>query len=624
MIRLESLSKSFPDGDLFNNVNISIKRGMRAGLVGPNGSGKTTLLRIMLGKESPDSGNIQLEKGISIGYLAQDIVAGSNKSILEEVLSAYPEVRDLEGKIISLSHDISMDPDNMSLVHQLGEAQTRFEALGGWNLEDRAKKILGGLGFASEKMIEPMDVFSGGWRMRVALATILLQEPDILFLDEPTNHLDLEAILWLESFLSDWQGGLIMISHDRAFLDRSVNTILEIDLKKITLYHGHYSKYKEEKALRLELHRNAYKNQQKQIQDTERFIERFRYKNTKSTQVQSRVKMLDKMEKIEEPTEDNHVMNLRLPQPDRPPLSVASCRNVTKYYDDIEVFNEMNFNVERGQKVGLVGQNGAGKSTLLKMLAGVESVTAGAVRIGSNVDCAYYAQHQLEILEPNDSVFESIQKVSPGWSETEIRTYLGSFMFSGDEIEKFVKVLSGGEKARVALARMLVQPSHLLLLDEPTNHLDMMTRNVVERALSQFSGSIVCISHDRHFLNKVTNLTCEVGGGNIRLFEGNYEYYEWKKQEEKHSNPENPKVKVESKGKSDYKERKKVRNRLTWIEKRFRMIEIEIENQRSIIQDPANGDDYELLQKAMGLMTTLETEYLELMEEQEVLLANSV
>jgi len=617
MIRLENLSKSFPDGDLFNNVNIFLKHGMRAGLVGPNGSGKTTLLRIMLGRDSPDSGNVQVDKSTTIGYLAQDIVAGTGRSILEEVLAAYPEVRDLEGKILALSEAISNDHNNMELVNQLGEAQNRFEALGGWNLEDKAKKILSGLGFADEKFTEPMDVFSGGWRMRVALASILLQEPDILFLDEPTNHLDLEATIWLESFLADWKGGMVMISHDRVFLDQSVNHILEIDLKKITLFHGNYTKYTEEKELRMEQHRNAYRNQQKQIKDTERFIERFRYKNTKSTQVQSRVKMLDKLEKIEAPTEQNHAMNLRLPQPSRPPLNVASCRNVTKHYGEIEVFNDMDLVVERGQKIGLVGHNGAGKSTLLKLLAGVEPVTFGAVRIGSNVDSAYYAQHQLEILDPNDTVFESIQKVSPGWGENEMRTYLGSFMFSGDEIEKYVKVLSGGEKARVALARMLVKPSHLLLLDEPTNHLDMVTRNVVERALTQFSGSIVCISHDRHFLNNVTNFTCEVGGGGIRLFEGNYEYYEWKKQEEKQTQSVKPKVKIKSKRKSDYKERKKARNRLSWIEKRFTTIENELESQRSISQDPANGDDYELLQKAMETMTNLESEYLELMEEQE-------
>jgi len=624
MIRLENLSKSFPDGDLFNHVNIFLKRGMRAGLVGPNGSGKTTLLRIMLGKDSPDSGNVQVEKSITIGYLAQDIVVGSTRSILEEVLAAYPEVGELEGKILALSDAISKDHENMEWVNQLGEAQNRFEALGGWSLEEKAKKILSGLGFADEKFTEPMEVFSGGWRMRVALASILLQEPDILFLDEPTNHLDLEATIWLESFLADWKGGMIMISHDREFLDRSVNHILEIDLKKVNLFTGNYTKYTEEKALRIEQHRNAFRNQQKQIKDTERFIDRFRSKNTKATQVQSRVKMLDKLEKIEAPTEQNHSMNLRLPQPGRSPLNVASCRNVTKHYGDIHVFNEMEMIVERGQKIGLVGHNGAGKSTLLKMLAGVESVTSGAVRIGSSVDSAYYAQHQLETLDSNDTVFESIQKVSPGWSETEMRTYLGSFMFSGDEIEKYIKVLSGGEKARVALARMLVEPSHLLLLDEPTNHLDMITRNVVESALTQFSGSIVCISHDRHFLNNVTNLTCEVGGGGIRMFEGNYDYYDWKKQEENSAKSATPKIKSESKGKSNYKEQKKVRNRISWIEKRFKSIETELENQRSISEDPANGDDYELLQKAMETMSVLEKEYLELMEEQENIQVNHV
>ena len=619
MIRLENMSKSFPDGDLFNHVNIFIKRGMRIGLVGPNGSGKTTLLRIMLGKESPDSGSIQVDKSITIGYLAQDIVAGTGRSILEEVLNTYPEVRDLEGKILTLSEAISKDHNNMELINKLGDAQHRFESLGGWNLEDKAKKILSGLGFSDEKFTQPMDVFSGGWRMRVALASILLEEPDILFLDEPTNHLDLEATIWLELFLSNWKGGLVMISHDRAFLDRSINNILEIDLKKITLYHGNYTKFTEEKALRMEQHKNAYRNQQKQIKDTERFIERFRSKNTKATQVQSRVKMLDKLEKIEAPTEQKHTMNLRLPQPKRLPLNVASCRNVTKHYGNIEVFNNMDMLVERGQKIGLVGHNGAGKSTLLKMLAGVESVSSGAIRMGSNIDRAYYAQHQLETLDPDDTVFESIQKISPGWSETEMRTYLGSFMFSGDEIEKYVKVISGGEKARVALARMLVEPSHLLLLDEPTNHLDMMTRNVVERALIQFSGSIVCISHDRHFLNNVTNLTCEVGSGGIRLFEGNYEYYAWKKQEEKSEETFSRTAKVERKGKSDYKERKKTRNRLAWIEKRFKVIEKEINEQRGITQDSSTGDDYELLQKAMGIMNRLENEYLELMEEQEKL-----
>jgi ATP-binding cassette subfamily F protein 3 len=536
------------------------------------------------------------------------------------VLSKFPEVRELEGKMLSLSHDIANDPENQALANQLGDTQDRFEALEGWSLEEKAKKILGGLGFTDRQFTDTMDVFSGGWRMRVALAAILLQEPDIIFLDEPTNHLDLEATIWLEAFLSDWKGGMVMISHDRAFLDRSVNHILEIDLKKITLYHGNYSKYKDEKSLRLEQHRATYLNQQKQIKDTERFIERFRYKNTKATQVQSRVKMLDKMEKIEPPSEHNHAMNMRFPQPDRLPQNVVSCRNVTKNYGNVvKVFKDMSLTVERGQKIGLVGHNGAGKSTLLKMLAGVEDVTGGAVRIGANVDRAYYAQHQLEILDPGETVFESIRKANQEWSETEIRTYLGSFLFTGDEIEKHVKVLSGGEKARVSLAQMLVNPAHLLLLDEPTNHLDIVSRNVVEKSLDQFTGSIVCISHDRHFLNNVTNLTCEVGGGDIRMFEGNYEYYEWKKSKIQSEEIIEPKPKFSSKNKLDYQERKRTHNRLAWIQKRFITIEKEMERERSTIQDPTNVDDYEILQKAMENLTAFENEYLELMEEQDAL-----
>ena len=620
MIRIDSLSKSFPDGDLFNNVNIFIKQGMRLGLVGSNGSGKTTLLRIMLGKETPDSGSIQIDNSTSIGYLAQDIIVGSNHSILEEVLSAYPEVRQIENKILELSELIAKDPDNLKLVSELGEVQNRFEALEGWGLEDKAKKILSGLGFSDKKLKEPMDVFSGGWRMRVALASILLQEPDILFLDEPTNHLDLEATIWLESFLANWKGGLVMISHDRTFLDQSVNHILEIDFKKVKLYNGNYSKYKVDKALRLEQNRSAYKNQQKQIKETERFIERFRSKNTKSKQVQSRVKMLQRMDKIEAPFEDNTALSLVLPQPSRPPLNIASCRNLTKHFHDIQVFNEINMIIERGNKIGLVGHNGAGKSTLLKILAGIESVTKGALRIGSGVDRAYYAQHQLDVLDKNDTIFGTIQKVSLGWGETQIRTYLGSFLFKSDEIKKLVKVLSGGEKARLAMAKMLVEPSHLLLLDEPTNHLDMVSRNIVETALVQFTGSIVCISHDRHFLNNVTNHIVEVGSGSIKIYEGNYEYYEWKKA--KDSNLLNPiREKKVSTAKSNYEKRKKKQNRISWIKRRFGNIDKELEDYRLITKDLSNENDYKKLQKAMETMNNLENEYLELIEEQEILMS---
>ena len=618
MIHLESVSKSYPNGNLFSNVNISIKKGIRAGLVGPNGSGKTTLLRIMLGEEGTDSGNIQKEKNITIGYLEQEILTGTGRSILEEVLASSPEAIETEKRMISLSNKINDDPENTVLINKLGDIQNKYDSLGGWELENNAKKILGGLGFKEKNFTEPLESFSGGWRMRVALASILLKEPDVLFLDEPTNHLDLEAAIWLEKFLTEWKGSMVIISHDRTFLDRSVNHIIEIDLKRVTLYHGNYSNYIKEKRVRLEQHRNAYKNQQKQIKNTERFIERFRSKNTKATQVQSRVKKLNKMEMVEEPNEDRSVINLLIPQPKRLPLKVASFIDVNKHYGNTEVFNELNLLVERGQKIGLVGHNGAGKSTLLKMLAGVEKPTGGNIQLGENIIIGYYAQHQLEILNPNETVFDSLKKVAVGWSETEARTYLGSFMFSGDEIEKFVKVLSGGEKARLALARMLVSPSHLILLDEPTNHLDMVSRNIVEKALAQFEGSIVCISHDRHFLNEVTNITCEIGCGAVRVFEGNYDYYEWKNKNENTIEGISGNNKQKKK-KNDYKEAKRLHNRKAWIEKRFSKIEKSISELQETVNDPNNISDYELLKDRLDEIDKLENEYFNLVEEKESL-----
>jgi len=616
MIQLENISKSYPDGTLFSNVNISLQRGVRAGLVGQNGSGKTTLLKMMLGKESTDSGNIKKEKNITIGYLEQEIIAGSGKSILEEVLTSIPEAIETEEKINSLSKKIKNDPNNMILVKKLGEYQNKFDSLDGWELKNKGETILSGLGFKKESFNEPLESFSGGWRMRVALAAILLKGPDILFLDEPTNHLDLDAAIWLETFLTSWKGSMIIISHDRTFLDRSVNQIIEIDLKHITLYQGNYSDYINEKKIRLDLHRNAYKNQQKEIKNTERFIERFRSKNTKATQVQSRVKKLNKMKKVEIPTEDKSKINLIIPEPMRSPLKIASCVNIKKHYENIEVFNGLDFEVERGQKIGLVGHNGAGKSTLLKMLAGVEKTTNGSIQFGENITKGYYAQHQLEILDPNETVYDSFRKVTKGWSETDSRTYLGSFMFTGDEIEKLVKVLSGGEKARLALARMLVVPSHLILLDEPTNHLDMVSRKILGKSLSLFKGSIVCISHDRHFLNEVTNMTCEVGNGTVITFNGNYDYYEWKN---KNKDKISLKVNNQKKNKNNYKDAKKIRNRINWIEKRFFKIEESINELQIIINNPENTSNHELLKNNLNEVNELENEYFSLMEEKELI-----
>ncbi len=616
MIHIENISKSFHGENLFFDAKIVIKKGMRIGLVGANGSGKTTLLRMILDEEKPDSGSINIDKSITLGYLPQEIIPGSNKSILQEVLQGYPEVIILQEKMVRLSAAIAKEPEDEELIRKFGDAQNQFESLGGWKLEDKAKKILSGLGFSDKKFNNPMNFFSGGWRMRVALARILLREPNILLLDEPTNHLDLESIIWLESFLTGWKGSILTISHDREFLDRSVNHIIEINFRKIILYQGNYSKFKNQKNLRLEQQISAYKNQQKEIKETQKFIERFRYKNTKAKQVQSRVKMLDKMERIDEPIEGKKVMNLLLSHPGRVPLRIVDIKNVDKFYKSVSVLKNINLVINGGEKIGLVGKNGAGKSTLMKMIANIEQPTNGLVSFKENLSSSYYSQHQLDILNPNDRVFETANNVMPQKSDQEIRTYLGSFLFSGSDIEKKVNVLSGGEKARLALACVLAKPSHLLLLDEPTNHLDLFSRNILEKGLISFPGSIVCISHDRHFLNQVTNFIVEVNNGGLQLFEGNYDYYKWKKKEKSKDNKKKHMDEIVKNSRKDYNQNKKKNNRLSWIKKRIKKIEINIDERKRLLLNPIEPDNYKSLQETQNRIDTLEGEYLELIEEE--------
>ena len=620
MIQLENLSKSYSTGQLFSNVNLVLKKGMRVGLVGQNGSGKTTLLRMILGKESPDDGNIKQQKNLTIGYLAQEIIIGTGGSILDEVLSSCPEAVEIETKISIISNKILKDPTNALLIEQLGDQQIKYDSVGGWDLEKKAKKILGGLGFKKENLSDKIDSLSGGWRMRVALASILLKEPDILLLDEPTNHLDLDSTIWLENFLTNWKGSMVIISHDRTFLDRSINNIFEISYKKITSYKGDYSNYTIEKKLRLEQQKKSYKNQQREIKETERFIERFRYKNTKASQVQSRIKMIEKMVKIEEPKENISEMNLKIPDSRRLPLKVVTFKNVDKAYNDIVVFKNLNIVLERNNKIGLVGYNGAGKTTFLKLIAGVQSPSDGEIVYGNNVEVAYYAQHQLDLLNENDTLIESLGRVSDGLSELDKRTFLGGFLFSNNDIDKKVKVLSGGEKARLALGRILVGKPNLILLDEPTNHLDMVSRRVLENALMNYTGSLVCISHDRHFLNKVTNYTYEVGCKTIIKYNGNYDYYDWKKKEK--IEPKNDLeyvTEVYKKG-DQYKERKKNKNRLNAIEKQLKKIESELDELQSIVNNKKNISDHKLLGNTISEIKKFETKYLNLLEEKELLI----
>ncbi|MBC8376576.1 MAG: ABC-F family ATP-binding cassette domain-containing protein [FCB group bacterium] len=623
MINLHNITKTYPDKTLFKALDLVIKKGSRVGLVGANGSGKTTLLRMIVGEEDTDKGQIQVDRKVSIGYLPQEITATSEETILHEVLNVIPEVGELEIQIEKLSLQIAEDPDNDQLLKRLGRTQAEFERLNGWSLESDAKKVLGGLGFTSEQMKIPLDQFSGGWRMRVALAKLLFKQPDILLLDEPTNHLDLASLIWLETFLKEWAGALVLISHDRTFLDKTITQIFEIDHMSIQIYAGNYTKFIEEKKLRNDQQLAAYRNQQKMIVETEQFIERFRYKDSKASQVQSRVKKLEKLERISPPEGEQSRISVRIPQPGRSARIVAEFQGAAKSYGPLEVFDGLNLLLERGQKIGLVGPNGAGKSTLLKMLAQVEPLSGGKLNWGEGVKSAYFAQHQFESLPMEDTIYNLISNENPKWIVTEVRTYLGSFLFSGETVDKKIQVLSGGEVSRLALAKMLSTPSDLILLDEPTNHLDMRSRDVVQEAIASFTGTMVCISHDRHFLNAVTNTIIEVDQGRIRIFPGNYEYYLWRKNQDQVEKSETPaSVAKETSQKSantDYLVRKKLSNRLKKLPILIKECEAALGKQENILNDPSLASEYEKIQSAIDEKDLLEVQYLELLEELETL-----
>ena len=618
MLNINSIYKEFTTKKLFEDLSFRIEPGMRLGLVGPNGSGKSTLLKIILGIDSPDSGSIVKGKSVSIGYLPQEIIPGTKKSILEETLSTFPLILELEKKINNINHLLLDKPDDKKLINKLESLQQQFEQNDGWNIERNAKSVLSGLGFSKDDLTKPFNSFSGGWRMRCYLAGILLQKPNYLFLDEPTNHLDLNALIWMESFLSKWQGGLILISHDRMFLDKSINNILELDQGQAKLYKGNYSSYlKKCEEIKLQLEKEL-KNQKKTIAKTEKFIEKFRYKNTKAKQVQSRIKQLEKIERIESFSSTKKIA-IQIPQPDRGPLNVVQITNLDKSFGEKQVYNNLNLNIERGQKIGLVGINGAGKSTLLKLLAKVEKPSGGNINFNNDINVHYFAQHQIENLDLESTIFESVYALAGAWTESRIRGYLGSFLFHGDKVNEKIRVLSGGEKSRLAFARLLVEPANLILLDEPTNHLDIESRDIIEKMFTNYNGTIVCISHDRHFLNSVTNCTIEVENNNIKKYLGNYDYYEWKKDNSKIDNSNlNKETKNSNVSKKDiYKKRKLNLNRLQKIELRTKEIEIELHNLENKLKQDTIGSDYETLLEFSNLKDILELEYLELIEEKE-------
>ena len=629
MFFLSNIAKYFNGKPLFEQVSLSVHRGDRVGIVGPNGAGKSTLLGMMEGIMSPDAGDISIEKKIRVGILHQELIQGNDGPIIDEIMNVSDELREIRKRIKQLESEMSTLSENSSeadrLLEEHGALMHEFERYNGYTLEARALKTLQGLGFRPEDARKRWSEFSGGWRMRVALAKILLSEPDALLLDEPTNHLDLESLIWVEEYLSGFKGALVIVSHDRAFLNKLVTRIFEVANGKVTTYTGNYDDYELNKQTQEDILVSAYKNQQEKIKRIEKFVNQNRVKARTASRVQSRLKMLDKMEKVELPTRQRK-LKFSFPASPASGKRTLQINDLVKKYDTNVVYNGFDFAVDRGERIGLIGPNGAGKSTLMKIIAVTVPHDSGVVKYGHNVKPGYFAQHQSEMLNSELTVLEEAYSSCSTVTEQEVRNLLGAFLFSGDDVYKKVKVLSGGEKSRLALTKILLSPPNLLLMDEPTNHLDIPSCEILEDGLRKYDGTLILITHDRRLMNAICTGILEVEKGRQEYFIGNYEDYLYKKkliEEEKVLEEFNPpplpqpgpdKEAIKSDDKESRKDRKRreaqnriilfkkqepVRREIADIEKKLEQVEQRSKEIHTFLADPVNYEKKDMMRAVL-------------------------
>jgi ATP-binding cassette subfamily F protein 3 len=534
MLTINNLTFRFGSRTIYENASLHIHDGDHIGIIGANGTGKSTLLRIISGEYKPDGGTISKSNDCTVGFLNQDLLSYlTDDSILQVAMQAFERGIHLQQEIEKLYEAMATEYTD-EMADRLATLQTEFDMMDGYTMQARAEEMLEGLGFATKDLSRPLREFSGGWRMRVMLAKLLLQNPSLLMLDEPTNHLDLPSIQWIENYLRSYTGAFIVVSHDRQFLDNTINKIVEVYNNELVVYSGNYSFYVEEKALRSEIQQKSFENQQAQIRQMERFIDRFRAKATKAKQVQSRIKALERIDMIEAVDDDNPEINIKFTFSQPSGKEVCRLENISKSYGDLKILEKSNGLIARGDKIALIGANGKGKSTVLRIISGKEPLQEGTSTMGYNVRTTFFAQHQLEALNLDNTLLEELKQAGSNKTEVELRTILGCFLFSGDEVNKKIKVLSGGEKSRVALAKMLISESNFLLLDEPTNHLDMLSVNILIQALQNYEGSFVVVSHDRYFISNVANKIWYIENHELKEYLGTYDEYEyWRQQREK-------------------------------------------------------------------------------------------